>query len=143
MKCVSVMQPWASLILAGHKHYETRGWRTAYRGPLLIHASGRRIKTALELCNYEPFRTCLLAAGYRKIDDLPFGKVIGQVDLIDCKDAEAEAADINDWEKAFGDFSPGRWAWQLMNPHSFDGPTLRGKLGLFDVELEYAAASIG
>jgi hypothetical protein len=39
MKCISLIQPWASLVLLGEKRYETRNWSTAYRGPLLIHAS--------------------------------------------------------------------------------------------------------
>ncbi len=40
MKCISLIQPWATLIIHGAKRFETRGWRTLYRGPLTIHASG-------------------------------------------------------------------------------------------------------
>lgn len=38
MKALSLMEPWAALIAAGVKSIETRSWRTAYRGPLYIHA---------------------------------------------------------------------------------------------------------
>ena len=38
VRAISLWQPWATLIANGHKRYETRAWRTAYRGPLLIHA---------------------------------------------------------------------------------------------------------
>lgn len=38
MKCLSVRQPWAHLILNGPKDVENRIWAPAYRGPLLIHA---------------------------------------------------------------------------------------------------------
>lgn len=39
MKCLSLTQPWASLVIMGIKQYETRGWSTKHRGPLLIHAA--------------------------------------------------------------------------------------------------------
>lgn len=38
MKCITVSQPYASLIASGKKWVENRTWRTAYRGPLAIHA---------------------------------------------------------------------------------------------------------
>lgn len=39
MKVLTVWQPWAQLLAAGHKHNETRSWRTSYRGEILIHAA--------------------------------------------------------------------------------------------------------
>lgn len=39
MKVISIMQPWATLIVLGHKKIETRSWNTKYRGEILIHAS--------------------------------------------------------------------------------------------------------
>ena len=39
MKAISLLQPWASLVVMGAKTIETRGWGTKYRGPILIHAS--------------------------------------------------------------------------------------------------------
>jgi hypothetical protein len=41
MKTLSVRQPYASLICWGLKKIENRSWDTAYRGKLLIHASGK------------------------------------------------------------------------------------------------------
>jgi hypothetical protein len=41
MRALSILQPWATLLLSGAKHYETRSWKTDYRGPLLIHAGNR------------------------------------------------------------------------------------------------------
>ena len=40
MKALSIKPPWAGLILAGIKDIENRTWKTAYRGPLLIHTEG-------------------------------------------------------------------------------------------------------
>ena len=39
MKALSIRQPWAWLIVCGHKPLENRSWPTPYRGPLLIHAA--------------------------------------------------------------------------------------------------------
>jgi hypothetical protein len=39
MKVLVVRQPWAWLIVNGHKDIENRSWRTRYRGTLLIQAS--------------------------------------------------------------------------------------------------------
>jgi hypothetical protein len=41
IKCISLWQPWASLVAVGAKRIETRGWATAYRGRLGIHAAKR------------------------------------------------------------------------------------------------------
>lgn len=42
MRCISLHQPWASLIALGAKRIETRSWDTSYRGPLAIHAAKKR-----------------------------------------------------------------------------------------------------
>ena len=38
MKALSIRQPWAWLIVHGHKPVENRTWSTSHRGELLIHA---------------------------------------------------------------------------------------------------------
>lgn len=38
MKALSIRQPWAWLIVHGHKPVENRTWATPYRGEVLIHA---------------------------------------------------------------------------------------------------------
>lgn len=39
LPAITLWQPWASLVACGAKQWETRGWRTSYRGPLRIHAA--------------------------------------------------------------------------------------------------------
>ena len=41
LKCLSIQQPWAWLIVNGYKEIEKRDWLTSYRGPVLIHAGAR------------------------------------------------------------------------------------------------------
>lgn len=38
MKGLTIRQPWATLVARGRKRIVTRGYRTSYRGPVLIHA---------------------------------------------------------------------------------------------------------
>lgn len=38
MKCLSVKQPWAWLLVTGHKDIENRSWPTKLRGWVLVHA---------------------------------------------------------------------------------------------------------
>ena len=39
MKCLSLKQPYAELLVAGKKTIEIRTWNTKFRGQLLVHAS--------------------------------------------------------------------------------------------------------
>jgi hypothetical protein len=41
MKCLSIIQPWASLIAIGAKRYETRSWQTRLGGRI-AHRSQQR-----------------------------------------------------------------------------------------------------
>jgi ASCH domain len=77
MKAISVRQPWAWLIVNGHKMIETRSWMTDYRGPLIIHAAGK-IDRSFSRRELEKHFRCVIP------DDLPTGAVVGIADLIDC-----------------------------------------------------------
>src|SRR4051812_22198517 len=88
MKCITLLQPWASLILAGQKHYETRSWQTSHRGTLLIH-SGKKLTPGIKkLCQEYPFRAKLGAMGYDTAKDMPLGVILGKVTLVDCVPAD-------------------------------------------------------
>ena len=39
MKCLSLRQPYAELLVSGKKTIELRKWNTNFRGKFLIHAS--------------------------------------------------------------------------------------------------------
>ncbi len=132
MKTLSLQQPWAALVVAGAKRYETRSWQTAHRGPLAVHASARFPPAARALCRAEPFRLLLQQAGYFDWTCLPVGVVLGVVDLVACV-STAEVPDLDPTERELGDFGPGRWAWQLARPRRLVEPVpCRGRLGVFD-----------
>ncbi|MCC6426255.1 MAG: ASCH domain-containing protein [Phycisphaerales bacterium] len=54
MKCISLWQPWATLVSLGEKRVETRSWETKYRGPLAIHAAKKWDRRLEELSVTNP-----------------------------------------------------------------------------------------
>lgn len=132
--CITLHQPWASLIALGAKRYETRSWKTPYRGTLIIHA-GRvhnldAFREDLRIAYRPPFRAYLEKAGITVVTALPRGAALCVVDLVDC--IPTEFADVTDQERAFGDFTPGRFAWKLENLRVFADPyIIRGAQGLW------------
>jgi hypothetical protein len=53
-RCMTLWQPWASLIVYGIKRFEGRMWNSGYRGPLWIHA-GSKEPTKEEIKEVEDF----------------------------------------------------------------------------------------
>src|SRR5262245_54120474 len=122
MKCLSVMQPWASLILHGHKQYETRTWATGHRGWLALHACRSESREAVWLTQ-SPLSLDLPRPFYRFGADLPRGVLLGVVELEDCVPTSA-LLNLTTRERVFGDFrpaaspgaSPGRGCWTSRYP---------------------------
>lgn len=137
MKALSLLQPWASLVVIGAKQIETRSWSTAYRGPLLIHAS--KGKAGEIFAQDAPFKKYI--ANFRQ---LPFGYIIGMVTLTDVvRIGTGSLQNANDEmmnkltmeEKAFGDYTPGRFAWILEDAIAFKTPLgARGTLSLWEYD---------
>jgi hypothetical protein len=134
MKALSILQPWASLVVHGHKRIETRSWPTHHRGPLIIHAGGRFRKRQWDLCRESPFQECLAAAGLQRLRDLPLGCVVGMVNVLDCVPVSDLAGELDRRERCFGDYRDGRYAWLLADAMALAAPLrCAGQLGLFEV----------
>ncbi len=72
MKCISLKQPYAELLVSGKKTIECRTWSTRFRGDFLIHAS----KTAdIEACIYYKMN----------IKSVVKGSIIGKALIYDIK----------------------------------------------------------
>jgi hypothetical protein len=139
MKVLSLLQPWASLVVLGHKKIETRSWNTKHRGPLLIHASASKkpVYRGITL----DFQTQLFGLQIPKYEVLPFGAIIGQVELVGTcgtssikRMAELEMDGV-DWETEmpFGDYTDGRFGWLLRDAKEFETPIpAKGSLGLWE-----------
>ena len=134
IKAITLWQPWASLVVAGHKRFETRSWRTGYRGPLAIHASKREPGHARKLaCAERTFSNALIAMGLRDLDLWPRGVMLGVVQLATVCTTESIRPTLTFEELAFGDYRNGRYAWKLLNPIPFPEPIpIRGRQGLWN-----------
>jgi activating signal cointegrator 1 len=138
VKCLSLMQPWASLVILGHKRIETRTWKP--RGVtvpevIAIHASGKWTPGTRDLCRGFGFAEFLAQVeGYTNWADLPTGKVLGCVTLSGCKPVEELRDTITDKERRLGLYTDGRQGWLLDKPVPLAEPfPFRGALGLFQV----------
>ena len=157
MRCLSLTQPYATLVSISAKTIETRSWKTNYRGPLAIHAAKGFPKWAKDICQGQPFRTCLgLPEPYSKglnsygpswqgeidemVRELPRGCVLATCKLVDCERTDLFTSEgygsgyrLTEQERAFGDYSPGRWAWVLEDVKPLAEPVpAKGMLGLWE-----------
>ncbi len=139
MRGLTLWQPWASLVAIGAKNYETRSWKTAYRGPLAIHAAKRR--TVYE--GGEIQKAMLQAINAEGIGwlELPMGAFVATCRLIDCFPVEDLWPELHDLgnERHFGNYSEGRLAWALTDIRYLDPPIpFSGKQGLWYVPMDTA-----
>ena len=148
MKTLTVLEPWAFLIVAGHKRIETRSWATKYRGELAIHAGHAMDEDGealIEELTRPMGRGRTESAGGAWLAPLKgygfdrgeMGKVIGVVELVDVVRIDRRLAmALSPKERMLGDYAEGRWAWMLEHPRRLVAPVeARGHLGLWEVRL--------
>lgn len=117
MKALSILQPWAFLIVSGQKDIENRTWGTQRRGRVLIHA-GKGF-------DLEGYRALARTIPMPAIEAFPRGGIVGAATIVDCVSDHASA-----W------FS-GPYGFVLEAAEVLPFRPLRGELGFFDVpELE-------
>lgn len=155
IKAITIHQPWATLIVAGIKQFETRGWQTNYRGKLAIHAS-KNTRYIDELLNtfkrvpptdlhlltdwertiyeslMEPKKAAYYYIGYKNLDFwFQSGVILGEVDLT-AMHAERPPM-LTKREEILGGYGLGRWAWQMDNPIMYPQfIPISGKQGLWN-----------
>lgn len=158
MKAITLQQPHATLVVLNAKRIETRSWNTQHRGTLLIHSGKAKPRANRDLAATDEFKQFLDTGAqlpFDPFDMLPFGYILGMVDIIDCIPT-SRIADImrkNEWqypavlhsgghswtitkqETAFGNYLGKRYAWLMANIVKFDKPIpCKGHLSLWDYE---------
>lgn len=131
MKAISLWQPYASAIALGLKSYETRSWATSYRGPLALHAAKRKPTISLMLSSF------LADAGIKRESDLPLGGIVAIAELVACVPTDSVNnlnTRMSGCELAFGNYSPGRFAWRLEKVQAIEFVPCRGYQGLWNWE---------
>jgi len=125
MKALSIRQPWAWLIVNGHKDIENRSWKTNHRGPILVHAS-----KGMSRAEYDSAKqTVALASAMNgesialpPYEQLERGGIVGQVEITGCVNKSPSP-----W--FFGEFG-----FVLENAKALPFREVKGRLGFFNVE---------
>jgi predicted transcriptional regulator len=121
MKTLSLKQPFAEMILSGKKTIEIRKWKTNFRGEFLVHASLKPDKKAMEKNGFV---------------DLPVGKILGKVTLINVKDYLDSEDFKNDQNKHQASSDYGTYGFILEDPERFEKPIpAKGQLGFWNFDL--------
>ena len=124
LKCLSISQPFADLIISGKKSIELRSWNTNFRGEFLIHSP---LKVRKEDCKRLKIKT-----------KLPTGMIVGRATLYDVKMyySQKELTADKKFHYAIAKFPDKKFGFMLKNPKPFRIPIpWKGKLGFFDVEI--------
>ncbi len=132
MLALSLLQPWASLVACGDKEWETRSWRPSGQtlgSTVAIHAS-KSFKKADR--DWYRFLCETLALNAGPADQMPLGAIVAVATLSALQRTEVVTEWIPPKERTLGDYSPGRWAWQLLGVRKLDVPIpVTGALGLW------------
>lgn len=118
--CLSIRQPWAWLIVNGHKDVENRDWVTPFRGRILIHAGvyyGPRIHKT-----YAAVIRSAYDLELPPLDQIPLGGIVGAATITDC---------VRDHTSRWK--TPDSWAFVLKNARTLPFVPLKGMLGVFNV----------
>ncbi|MEC1180368.1 2-oxoglutarate dehydrogenase E1 [Metasolibacillus meyeri] len=137
-----MIQPWASFFLFNETYYESRTWKTNYRGILAIHTSK---KIDHQFCSHKTI-PCLLDRHGLTPETLPTGVIIGICNLVNCLrviEDHQESAILEDGriisgnEYFLGDYRVGNYAWEVSDKEILPSFILaQGKLGLWEYDKE-------
>jgi hypothetical protein len=118
---LTLWQPWASLIARGLKRYETRSWAppaSLIGQRLAIHAGTHKTTTG----EVPEGLGLLLFDEDIDLAHLPTGAVIATARLVAAHRTEERRPFVSWVEDDVGDWSPGRWAWELNDVVEFERP---------------------
>ena len=137
-KGLSIAQPWASAVAFAEKDIENRSWRSHYRGPLAIHASGTVFK------DYFGYRCRTVRGGEKRpvIDWINrgrrrFGLEPEGPDNIISSHIIAIAMFVDAVEKSSSPWFGGEWGWVLQGVVPIEPIPWTGALGLWDCKFKY------
>ncbi|MBX3482522.1 ASCH domain-containing protein [Phenylobacterium sp.] len=132
--CLSLWEPWASLIVCGAKWHETRHWPTKVRGLVAIHAAKKCDRPGA------PDEVCEVFLGPGWARTRPAGCVVAVAQLTGCYHAAHLVegrppllAATDNLDQRCGNFDPGRYGFRLDHVRPLREPLpLIGRQGWFD-----------
>lgn len=139
-RAISLTQPWATLMAIDAKRIETRVWKTNYRGWVAIHSAKKFPMECWRLCYRMPFARVL--AECNTPDDLPLGVILAVTEIVDCQPT-AYIHTLTDLERAFGDYSPGRYGIFTSGVRRLKQPIpIRGALSIWPLQQPITEADL-
>lgn len=82
---LSIRQPWAWLIVHGHKDIENRDWPTPFRGQLLVHVGLTMTRAYYgQITDKLGSASMLPPGGLPSYEDLPRSGFVGWTHIVDC-----------------------------------------------------------
>ena len=118
MRALSIIQPWAWLIVNGHKDIENRTWHTHRRGTILVHAGKSIDHAAYEFLGWHHPAIADQVPGPKEIER---GGIVGCCTILGCVERSESP-----WF-----FGPFGFVLGAQRPLPF--APLRGQLGFFYV----------
>ena len=122
MRALSIRQPWAWLIVNGHKDIENREWQTTYRGRVLIHAGKTMARTYYEDVALDvalKFGDRLTLPTYEQLER---GGIVGVATIAGCVNESSSPW----WQGPFG--------FVMADARPLPFHPCNGKLQFFDVQ---------
>lgn len=121
MKALSILQPYAWLIVHAHKDVENRTWTTSFRGRFLVHAGKSYSRTEHQRCSI------ILADEFGielpRYEEVHRGAIVGAANLVDCvREHQSRWKDTDSWGFLVG----AAEAFKTPVPY-------RGQLGFFEI----------
>ena len=124
MKCLSVCQPFAELIVEGKKTIELRKWNTKFRGEFLVHAAKKILTEECKRMKISP-------------STITTGAIIGKVNLVDVKKYDSHKELLDDKKKHYStlEHTKNKYGFILEKPKKLRLPIpYLGKLNFFEFE---------
>lgn len=135
MKALSIRQPWAWLIVNGHKDIENRTWSTNYRGHVLIHASKGMTRAEYEdVEDFLHFTPKLSHIRLPAFEDLQRGGIVGVAVVLDC---------VPDFRRSSPWHMPDQFGFAMSHACPLPFTPLKGALGFFESGLDVATIERG
>ena len=124
MKCLSICQPFADLIILGKKTIELRKWNTNFRGEFLIHAPLKiRVEDSNRLRINKKFVT---------------GAIVGKAELFNVKKytSKKEIKEDMQFHHTKYKFQNKMFGFMIKNSKQFKVPIpWKGQLNFFEVDM--------
>ena len=119
MRAISLHQPWAAAVTLGWKGDETRHWPVKPGGWLAIHSAKKWDKAQRETARRLSLLVEKEATYFSHMDDCPAnqrGAIVCIARFVGCVEMDDKLIEATPAiERAFGNWKPGRWAWQLRD----------------------------